>query len=71
MMYDWEKINDEFVSDEFKPLKSLAYNFPTYELFNIDITDFNQMKHMISCNIIIPITFEEENGEYPNGPLKY
>lgn len=65
MMYDWEKINDEYVSNEFKPLKSLTL-FPTYELFNIDNLDYNYMQQMISCNIIIPITFEEDNGEDTN-----
>jgi len=66
MMYDWEKIYNECVSNEFKPLKSLNI-YPTYEIFNIDNTDYNHMQHLISCNIIIPITFEEDDGEDTNG----
>ena len=63
MMYDWKKINDDFKLEEFRPLKTMSMIFPTFDLFNIDESDYAHMQHMISCNIIIPITFEEDNGK--------
>jgi len=71
MLYDWKKINDEYISKEFKPFRSISPCYPTFELFNLDDTDFNHMQHMISCNIIIPITFEEEYGKDTNRLIEY